>query len=181
MPFDSFDFGRGAEGIIAVVSGARDFDQSPDEAWAKQQCWRWLRRLPRWALVFHGGARGPDRWAGAYARHLSLHVVEYRIDGLRYVNGVKARGVRPLWTEAPPPDPKATRQEWKEWCHLRDRVMVEDADAACRALGWEARMLALVPGWPRDTHGTEYTAGIFKGRFEDEGHVLQLTSPTEVR
>lgn len=175
-----FDFGHSAEGIVAIVSGARDFVDSPDELWAKQECWRWLRRLPKWALVFHGGARGPDRWAGAYARHLGLHTVEYRIDGRRIVNGAPARGARPIWTEEPPPPPNAPKQAWQTWCLDRDRIMAEDAGAACAALGWEGRMLALVPGWPRDTHGTEYTAGAFKSRFEEE-HLALLTSPTEVR
>jgi len=84
---------------LLLVSGSRSLDprHAPapgtpaSERWARGVLCEAIAALPSGiappSCVVHGGARGPDAWAGESAKAHGLTVVEYRLDGKRYVNG----------------------------------------------------------------------------------------------
>ena len=91
------------------------------------------------AIVLHGGAIGPDQWAGEEAHSRGVRAVAYLPSGLRLDTRGKAR----LWSTVAvhPLD--------------RNRALV----AACLAAqtgGWAAWVLGLVAPWP-GTGGTDHT------------------------
>lgn len=143
---------------LLLVTGSRALaDTSAAHDWARVQLRSAVAAmvpsgLPP-ACVLTGGCEGsPDFWVREPARARGFTVVEYRLDGGRYVNGERNGD----W-----PHRFAYRPGSRPWPLVRNKALVAAAVACSEA--WDVRVLALVAPWSK-THGTEYTASLAESR-----------------
>lgn len=128
-------------GPVLIVTGARCLVDTPAAtAWARGVLGDALVEVTG---VGHGGAIGPDTWAGELARNLGLRETVYGLDG--WVTQDGRRLVR--WTNDQRPHPIA-----------RNRALVEAARIASLR-GTDLSVLGLLAPWSR-THGTERTCAM---------------------
>ena len=124
---------------VLLVTGARELLCHPGAH--AYVCWRvgWLAGELGASLILHGGALGPDTWAGETAERLGLRAVTYLPNGWR------------LDTHAPP----------RRWAAdgadpgplVRNRAMVD----APLSAGWPLTVLGFLTPWQPATHGTAAT------------------------
>jgi hypothetical protein len=145
---------------LLVVTGSRVLADTPDaEAWARGVLGEVTAALPPVAVLYAGGAAGPDTWAADLARERGLSVIEYRLDGNRWTLSRLSRAVRPYapWCEW---EGVRARPGDRRWPLERNRVMIDHAALLARTaavnLRHAVRVLALVAPWSR-THGTQHT------------------------
>ena len=135
---------------VLLVSGSRSFERKPqtpaerdqlEEAmvWGMGILERVIVDLPPGAIVFQGGAEGPDNWAIQLARKHEVRCVTYRPSGWRYDTHAKSRrwsmtGVHPK---------------------VRDEAMVRGVSRAL-GQGWVTGVVGVVDA-ASPTGGTDYT------------------------
>lgn len=122
--------------------------------------------MPERSVVMAGGAIGPDAWAAEHARSRHHDTVEYKLDGYRWLNGVK----KEPWIN--------TASALIEYPLQRNVSMVAAAERAAKA-GWNVGVLALYAPWST-THGTAYTAKHAKAAgFEVSERIYEATARSE--
>lgn len=140
---------------IRVVIGSRALLRSKAEGWARLMIDRWFDHGGRGGVFVSGAANGPDRWGADAAASREARVLEYRLDGFRWCNGVRCQS---RWTSDPTPSHGAGVDAWRRWCLGRDTAMVMDLCHEIQA-GCSIEALALIARWSR-TQGTAYTADL---------------------
>lgn len=124
---------------VLLVSGARALCDTPAAgAWAEATLRAVVDARP-WYGVAHGGAAGPDTWAGILAAMARVSEVVYRLDGRVVQDGRELR----RWTAAAHPHPLD-----------RNRAMVAALAALTDIL--DVYVLGLLAPWSR-TAGTAFT------------------------
>jgi hypothetical protein len=142
---------------VLLVTGARALcDTAAARQWAQDTLKERVAALPRNACILAGGAPGPDAWAFEIGRTKGLTVVEYKLDGLRYVNGKIDESQRE-WP-IPATLPTGSRPGEKGWPLVRNAAMVDGARKAFDA-HWDVIVLALFAPWST-TRGTDHTASL---------------------
>jgi hypothetical protein len=152
--------------VALLVTGARALDprypKTPgteaSRRWAVRLLERRIMALPARAVVFTGGCEyGPDAWAKRCVFdncRNTVDVVEYRLNGIRYVNDRTTSPEEEPWPHRLPLGP-GERKGSKGWPLVRNEAMV----AALAGLpdDWTCRVLALIAPWAA-TGGTMHTA-----------------------
>jgi hypothetical protein len=78
--------------LLLLVTGSRALDDGAGcERWAKSQLIQVISNMPPEGIVMHGGARGPDRWAGELARTYGYQEVIFLPTGAIF------GGRKPTW------------------------------------------------------------------------------------
>lgn len=85
-----------------LVCGSRSFAGGPHAFWAGLELDELLEHLGSGDVVLAGGATGPDTWAVERARERGIRTLELRLDGWRYVDGVRERRWLPDGVRAHP-------------------------------------------------------------------------------
>lgn len=141
---------------LLFVTGARALaERKAAVLWAWEVLRARINVLPRNACILTGGCpRSPDEWAYEIGRTRKLTVVEYKLDGRRYVNSqIEERNSEWRMPDVVPP---GSRPGEPGWPHIRNAALIEGALAALNA-GWDVSVLAVLAPWSK-THGAVTTA-----------------------
>lgn len=134
-----------------LVCGSRVLgDVKGATVWGRQIVAAAIAALPPRSVVLTGGAVGPDAWAGEFASKRAVNLVEYRLDGFRWVNG---KWDYPPWPHRLPIEPHE-RKGGRGFPLLRNQAMI-DALAQLDP-EWDRYVLALIAPWAQ-TQGTQFT------------------------
>lgn len=136
---------------VLLVCGSRELLYHPGaQRYVRHMIGHALRELA-WlghpdTVVLHGGAKGPDRWAGELAQERGLRAVTYLPSGWRLDSWARPRRWSPVAVHP----------------LERNRAMVRALTNAERRVfeggpPWMTRVLGFVAPWPTETHGTEAT------------------------
>ena len=109
-------------------------------------------------VVLSGGARGPDTWAREAALAAAVPCVEYRLDGYRWLDGVRTH----RW-----PDSERLARELGPKFPLARNAALARAMVAARDGGFAPAWEAYVANWSR-TAGTGHMVGQLRLRGIDE-------------
>lgn len=133
---------------LLIVCGSRSMSKRVEaEEWARRIIEKAIMALGKDDVVMAGGAEGPDVWAREFALKHKRTLLEFRLDGHRWLNNQKTNE---FWYDKS----LLLREDALRWPLFRNEHMAMAARKAKEA-GWEVIGVAVVAPWTV-THGTTH-------------------------